>query len=416
MDRQSRLNNQHASFVSASEACELLNVKPATLYTYVSRGLIHRIPTGQKRTSRYSLSDVLNLKARAEARSGHGPVAADALHWGQPVIQTSISTVGEKAGLTYRGHSALDLVRRKLKYESVAELLWGGELPKRAPSWQRVENTTLTELAWIPPQASPFAVLGMLLPFLAAADTNRFVVTNDREWERSRQIIRLAAAAMALPQSPERAVEALTKRRVSQVLSCALGLPLKVAPHIDLALILGAEHELNASTFAARVAASTRADIYACLSAAVAAHSGPRHGQAVGRVFTVLDEVQRCEDAATALHARLERGEFMPGFGHFLYPHGDPRATPLMQAARAIAPENRAVQSLWSLGVAAKEAQYYPPNIDMGHAMLAAALGIHRNKACSLFLIGRFAGWVAHIIEQREQKSLLRPRAEYLPA
>lgn len=414
MNRQSRLQNQHATFISAAEACDLLSIKPATLYTYVSRGLVYRIPTGQKRQSRYSLSDVLNLKARADARAGHGPVAAEALNWGQPVIQTSISTVGEEMGLTYRGHSVSELIRRKARFESVAELLWTGDLPKRGPIWPKPESPFPTALESLSKEANPFIVTAALLPLLAASDPTRHVMTAESEHQRARQVIRLAAAAVAYPESPARAQMALQKERVADVLAGALALPAQRAGHLDRILVLGAEHELNASTFAARVAASTGADLYACLSAAVGTHSGPRHGQAVDRVFVMLDEVKSRGDAGTAMRARLERGDSIPGFGHRLYLHGDPRATPLMKISRAVAPRNTNVQLLWDLIGAAKDAQYYPPNLDMGLAMMAEALGIARSKASSLFMIGRFAGWIAHILEQRTQRSLLRPRAEYI--
>ncbi len=413
MARQSRLQNQHATFISAAEACDLLNIKAATLYTYVSRGLVYRVPTGRKRQSRYSLSDVLNLKARADARAGHGPVAADALNWGQPVIQTSISTVGEEKGLTYRGHSVLELVRQKTRFESVAELLWTGDLPKRAPVWPKSELAFPAALESLPQDANPYIVTAALLPLLGANDPTRHVMTPDSEHQRARQIIRLATAAIAYPQSSELARKALDKRRISEVLATALRLSNEKAVYLDTILALGAEHELNASTFAARVAASTRADLYACLSAAVGTHSGPRHGQAVNRVFALLEEVKNHGNATAVMQSRLQRGDAVPGFGQPLYPHGDPRAVPLMKTARSIAPKNKEVQFLWDLVGAAKDAQYYPPNLDMGYAMMAAAMGIPKEKAGSLFLIGRFAGWIAHFLEQRQQSSLLRPRAEY---
>ena len=414
MTRHTRLNNRHATFISSSEACKLLNVKPATLYTYVSRGLIYRLPTGSKRQSRYSLSDVLNVKSRADARAGHGPTAADALNWGQPVIETSISTVGE-AGLGYRGHAVLELIRRNSRFESVAELLWTGQLPEEAPTWPTATVLPVGSES-LPPTANPYIVTAALLPLLAAEDETRNVMTAENEYARARQIIRLVVAGIALPESPERAQEALEKPRIAAALATALGLPArKAAEHLDKVLVLCAEHELNASTFAARVAASTRADLYSCLSAALGAHSGPRQGLAVSRVLALLDEAKSGVDAARTLTARLERGESVFGFGQKLYPHGDPRAVPLMTAARRLRPACKDVKFLWDVVGTAKEARYYPPNLDMGIAMMTCALGIARKKAGALFMIGRLAGWVAHILEQRTQPELVRPRAMYVP-
>ena len=116
------------------------------------------------------------------------------------------------------------------------------------------------------------------------------------------------------------------------------------------------------------------------------------------------------------MQARLERGESIAGFGHKLYPHGDPRAAPLMKSARAIAAQNEEVRLLWGMVGAAAKAQYHPPNLDTGIAMMAVALGIPTEKASCLFMVGRIAGWIAHILEQRDQQTLLRPRAEYSSA
>ena len=178
----------------------------------------------------------------------------------------------------------------------------------------------------------------------------------------------------------------LDKPNVSDVLATALGLPLKkTAIHLNKILVLCAEHELNASTFAARVAASTRADLYACLSAAVGTHSGPRQGGAVNRVLAMLDEFSTVGDAQTVMRARLGRGEAIAGFGHKLYPLGDPRANPLMTTARSVSPKKASVQQLWDLVGVAKQARYHPASLDMGIAMMTEALGIPRAKASSLF-------------------------------
>lgn len=416
MNNQSRLSNQHATFISAQEACQMLGIKPATLYTYVSRGLVYRISIGAKSQSRYSLSDVLNLKARAEARAGHGPVAADALHWGQPVLSTSISTVGEQSGFAYREHSVAELIQEKAPIESVAELLWTGEYPKRWPQWDVCDGDLFDVLPSLPKHANPYDIAATVLPLLATRDADRHALTPNSERHRARSIIRYIAASVALPESIALAKKALKAKRLSHIIAHALGLsPRKAAAALEVILVLCAEHELNASTFAARVAASTKADLYACLSAAVGTHSGPRQGRALERVLALLDEVRQEGDASAVLQARFSRGDCVPGFGHKLYPHGDPRGQILMHRAKKIAGENRDVRLLFDLVKATKTSQYYPPNLDLGLAMMTMALGIPESKASSLFLIGRFAGWIAHILEQRGQRDLLRPRAEYTP-
>src|SRR4051812_37245717 len=117
---QRRLNNQPSDWLSARDAADLLGVKVPTLYAYVSRGWVTRVSAGSRR-GLYAKGDLERLKARHDARSGHGPVAASALRWGEPVLETSIATIGER-GPVYRGQSAVELARGGASFESVAEL------------------------------------------------------------------------------------------------------------------------------------------------------------------------------------------------------------------------------------------------------------------------------------------------------
>ena len=127
-------DSQPADLLSAREACEILHIKAATLYTYVSRGLLHPQTHTGKKASRYLREEVERLRARSDARMGHGAVAATAMRWGQPVIGTSITEITPD-GPRYRGHLATDLVRQPGQFESVAELLWSGVLPDEKHNW-----------------------------------------------------------------------------------------------------------------------------------------------------------------------------------------------------------------------------------------------------------------------------------------
>src|SRR5687768_339058 len=122
---QRGINNQRSETLSAREAAKVLGVKLETLYAYASRGLLRSVPAERGRGRRYPLSDVERLKARTDARTGHGAVAAGALRWGEPVLRTAISSIGSEGPL-YRGHSAVELARGDSGFESVAELLWTG--------------------------------------------------------------------------------------------------------------------------------------------------------------------------------------------------------------------------------------------------------------------------------------------------
>ncbi|MDF1811514.1 MAG: citrate/2-methylcitrate synthase [Verrucomicrobiales bacterium] len=408
------MNNQYPTFIPAADVCRILDIKPATLYSYVSRGLVRKETRGRKK-SRYLTADVMRLKQKADARAGHGPAAAEALTWGQPVIQTSISAISEDETLTYRGISPLTLIENHRRYESAAELLWSGNLPEEDPEWVRAaisENFPCEAL----PSDCPFpTTAAMMLPYMAACDPDRHLMSIEKEWERARRIIRVIAASVALPESRSLMNESMHQPQISKVLGMALGLLEEAMTNaLDTAMILCAEHELNASTFAARIAASTGADLYSCLSSALGAYSGPKHGQAVGRVLALLKEINTQGDAATVVRERLARGELLPGFGHKLYPSGDPRYQPLRDAAVHLAPKSVDVAHLCNVVDTMEQAGLFKPTLDMGLAMLVTAMKLPPAKASSVFMIGRMAGWIAHILEQRTSPGLLRPRAEYI--
>jgi citrate synthase len=180
---------------------------------------------------------------------------------------------------------------------------------------------------------------------------------------------------------------------------------------LNRALVLVADHELNASTFAARIAAGAGADLYACLSAAVATLSGPLHGGESDRVDALVREVGTPSRARAVILARTQRGDLLPGFGHPLYPDGDPRAPPLLATARVLAPQ--ATRTLDAVVREGRRLLGLEPNLDTGLVAIAHATGLS-GSASAIFALGRCAGWVAHILEQREAGFLLRPRARYV--
>jgi citrate synthase len=183
---------------------------------------------------------------------------------------------------------------------------------------------------------------------------------------------------------------------------------------IDRALVVCADHELNASAFAARVAASTGAGLYAAVGAALAVAAGPLHGGSPLRIEALLAEAATPAGAARTVRQRLQRGEALPGFGHPLYPAGDPRVRPLVDGARALAPRDRRLATLLALTRAAAAAGRPPPNLDFGLVAVAVALALPPGAPSGLFAVGRCAGWIAHALEQRAAGYLLRPRARYV--
>jgi citrate synthase len=398
-------------WLDAPRAAALLGVKVQTLYAYASRGLLKSRRQDQGRARLYRREDLDRVRLRAV-----GP-AAQALRFGEPVLETRISRVSAH-GPEYRGRNALALAASDLSFEAVAELLWTGVEPAEPPAWPAPRHlppvAALQRL--LPASASPLAAVGLLLPALAAGDPLRVDPDPQAVITRARALIPLLAAGTALALNPTRLRAAQGHGSPVLALAAALGLKADATTRrlLRLVLIIGADHELNASTFAARVAASTGADLYGCLSAALAAFSGPRHGLASDGVERLLLEAGSPAGVATALAARLRHGERIPGFGHPLYPRGDPRTPPLLAAAQQAAPRAERLATLATLVQAMGAAGKPAPNVDVGLVAVGAALSLPIGVMPALFAIGRCAGWVAHVLEQQGSALVLRPRARYV--
>jgi citrate synthase len=190
------------------------------------------------------------------------------------------------------------------------------------------------------------------------------------------------------------------------VLAEAWGLDGPGADLVRRALVLLADHELNASTFAARIAASTGASLAAAVLAGLCALSGPRHGGAGARVLALVEDAGRLGPEA-ALRAWMDRGSAPPGFGHPLYPDGDPRAAALIGAFDPPA-------ELMALKAAAERLTGQAANVDFALAALAHTLGLPDDAPFALFCLGRSTGWIAHALEQIAVGGLIRPRARYV--
>jgi citrate synthase len=233
---------------------------------------------------------------------------------------------------------------------------------------------------------------------------------------RAGTLIRRLVAACALPRGAKVVEKALAAKSVAESLLVGLGgkTDARAVSAMNRALVLCADHELNASTFAVRIAASADASLPASLRAGLAAMSGTLHGGATARVEAFVDEVGAPEKAATAVASRRDRGEAVPGFGHKLYPEGDPRGAVLLGDAQKLAPRVRDVKVLVAAANAMNLAARELPTVDVGTVALSSALGLPRGSALAIFACGRLAGWVAHALEQRQDGHLLRPRARYV--
>ena len=371
-------------WLTAEEAMEQLGIRPQTLYAYVSRGRIEARPDpDDPRRSRYRLADVGQLAERKRRGRKAAQVAAGAISWGEPVLESAITTVAQ-GRLFYRGRDAVELAGHA-SLEAVARLLRGGD------------GAALKGVARTPPPGgdSIRARLFTALSERAGVDPPA----------RGRAPLALAAeSAGLLDLVADAAAGRIEHGQIHLRLAQAWGRP-EAADALRQALVLLADHELNASTFAARVTASTGASLAASALAGLAALSGPLHGGIAGRVGNLVEESARIGPRA-AVAGRIARAGPIPGFGHPLYPEGDPRAAALI-AAFDLPP------AYATLKLAVEAATGEAANIDFLLTALADRFGLPVDAPFALFAVARTAGWLAHAVEQVQTGALIRPRARY---
>lgn len=381
-------------YLSAQEAADALGISLATLYSYVSRGLIRSVTdNSSKRTRRYSAEDVEALQQRQTARHEPERRAEGALHWGVPLTESALTLI-DNGRLYYRGQDALALAQSST-IEEVAGLLWLND-PAGGPAL----------LAAVPqpnfalPDLSALGVIAQLQTALAFASASDWQSHDLRPQAVATCGARLLATMTAV----------LAGRwRGGLVASMADPLPTTAAPLLHAALILCADHEFNVSSFTARCVASAHATPYAVVLAGLSALSGHRHGGYTARVAAFLREVGEPAHVHAVVRERLQRGEAIPGFGHRLYPDGDPRARLLLTLTTAAYPNAPVVALVKSVIETVGE----HPTIDMALVTLAEALGLGREGALMLFALGRTVGWIGHAIEGYAD-DLIRPRARYV--
>jgi citrate synthase len=388
---------RHHPLLTATKASELLKISRATLYSYVSRGLVRAEPDpNDLRRRLYRASDIQTLKSAKGLSRKPQQIAAEALDWGIAGIPSGITLV-ERGALFYRGQDAVRLAR-SATLEDVACLLWNLE----------------SSVAFKAGTASAAAFSGMTTTLRAANALDRArallsITTSGTRPMRSRDIgnpideavsvIRLTTSALL----GERPANELIHEQIAR----AWNLNGKGADLVRSALVLLADHELNVSTFAARVVASTGATLAACVCAGLAALSGPLHGGATLLIPALFEGAAHAPNISCMIEDRLSRGESLPGFGHPLYPDGDPRAEFLLQ---------RLSRDRTRLAVidAVDNASGHPPNIDFALVSLCRQLNLPPDAPITLFAIARTVGWIAHCLEQRSNGRLIRPRARYI--
>jgi citrate synthase len=380
------------TYLSAEAAALKLDVSRATLYAYVSRGLIRSRAVKGERRRKYAVSDIERLVREKSGRRDPAAAARRTLFVdGLPVLSSSLTLI-DGGRVYYRGQDAV-LLSRTTSFERVVALLWDGPLE---PSVARVSSRERAAL-----EKLPFIAAAQVRLARAGSDDPGALDLSPQAVRRSGS--RIIAELALLAARSERAGPSM-----AHTLSRAWSAP-RARAALDAALILCADHELNVSAFTARVIASSSATPYMALSGALAALSGARHGGATADVGALLDASEPPESLVTT---RLQRGEALPGFGHPLYPEGDPRAARLLELCPGGAAKKRAA----AVASAVEQRSGLRPNLDFGLVVLSRSLELPPAAPLMLFALGRAAGWIAHCLEQYADGSAIRPRARYVDA
>lgn len=407
------------SFLSAREAAELLGVRLETLYAYVSRGLLHsEKEEGGQRARRYRKADVLALRRRGEVKRQPAKALEEALggalDWGGPLLESAITAIAG-GRLYYRGRDATRLAR-EASFEEVVALVWGlppEELAALFPAepWPPELIALRRQLGALPPLEAAQA----LLPFLAGRDPAGFDLRPAATLKTGARLLaflfRLAAGE---PAAKTRGGKGAPAEPPAALLARSWGVAPAARRLLEAALILCVDHELNVSAFTTRCIASAEAPLYGAVAGGLAALFGIRHGGHTRRVEALLAEIGTPPRARQVVAERLRRGEPIPGFGHPLYPQGDPRAATLFAMAAELFPGAPGLELMLALAEAARELLGELPTIDCGLVLTSRLLELPGDSALTLFGLGRAAGWIGHAREQYAAKQLIRPRARYV--
>ena len=389
-----------ATWMTLEEARQSLGVRAQTIYAYVSRGRISVSPDpADSRRSLYRAEDVASLVRRKVSGRTRETLAATTLFGAEPSIPTAISTFAG-GRLYYRGIDAVTLADTAT-LEEAASLLWSAEQPVAF-----VVAAAVTPDGVSSAPAAPAAAAAS--PGRVRAFTELAVLTANGHSTRGRtaRVLLEEAAILVGRLATAFGARADAARPLHERLARGWGQPRAVAGLIRKTLVLLADHEITSSAFSARITASTGASLPACLLAGLTTFSGPLHGDASGRVRTLFDEVERSGPDAV-VDRYLSSAVPIPGFGHPIYPDGDPRAAALMADFEPPKPIARLIERVVAL-------TGQPPTIDVALAALAARFKLRGDAAFALFAVARSVGLLAHAMEQLGVDSVIRPRGRYI--
>ena len=337
---------------------------------------------------------------------------------------------GARGILSYRGIDIHELAERST-FEETTYLLWKGKLPTTSELQQFTQQLAAARelppqvidfLRTVPKTASPMEVLRTAVSLLSMYDSDANATTHEANLRKSFQLTAQIAMIVACFDRIRKGKSLIEPDKSLSHAANFLWLlngenPSPTATRaLDVALILHADHELNASTFAARVIAATLSDMHSAITGAIGALKGPLHGGANEAVMHILYAVDKAgEDPVDHVRGMLQRKEKISGFGHRVYTTEDPRATHLRRMSEEL---GRDANPKWfemsrKIELFVKDQKKLNANVDFYSASTYTTLGIDIDLFTPIFAVSRIAGWCAHVIEQHDDNRLIRPRAEY---
>lgn len=382
-------------YVTSKEATELLKIKSSTLYTYVKRIPIKTIVSPSNKKKRlYSFNDIVGIIEKKKTESAR-TISNRALHWGTPVLETRISHISDDH-LYYRSYSVNYLVK-KYNFEQVTSYLWTGEFTQSKTFFNN--NIRTLQEKHLDHSAQSIQIY---LAQLGMEDLSGQIM-NDVP----------TLGAILIQKIVNGITNNFSNEEIHDKIANYFCPGIKHAPElIKASLIVIADHDLNASSFTARVVASTRANLYQVLIAGLSALTGYKHGGNTLKIELLVKELLIELDIKKNLQEREE--EIIIGFGHKLYADTDCRAEILLNLLKEKFGQDTRFNTIKAIERNCIEESGKKANVDFALYAVAYVLGKEADFAFFLFALGRMAGWIAHAIEEYAQNELIRPRSEYI--
>ena len=397
-----RVDGPTVEGIGAEAAAERLGVKTATLYAYVSRGVLRR-RRGPDGRSVFDPAEIERLARRGRPR---GPRPSSEL-----IVESAITSLGDDRPY-YRGRDAVELAA-SWEFERVARLLWtGSDDDDGGGPWRASAVAVAAGRAaqsGLPAEVLPLERLQVITPALAAVDPLRL----NRDPSVVVLIGQSLIAGMVDCLPGDSTADGIARRLWDKLTPGPAGRTPDLADVLRAALVLLADHELAASTLAARVAASVRADPYGVVSTGLGVVGGPLHGGASLSAEAMLAEADGASEAQHAVGRRLRRGDRIPGLGHTVYKATDRRATALMELIRTAAPEHPRLVVAEAILSESRRRRLPEANVEFALAALVSVAGMVPGAGEAIFAIARTAGWLAHAMEEYAQARPMRLRAIY---